>query len=170
MKTPLQLFTATLITTAITLGITGCQTVTTPAVPVVTTPEQAVTLPLTNERLEQYVWQLMTVTDKSGTPSQTALFYNPAKPLLAKFGKDGQLRLTNTCNNMWADYMLTNDNVVVGDFAATRMMCEPAHMAFDAAASSAFKGQFKLTQISTGQPVLTVISNNQISVFKPVAK
>lgn len=136
----------------------------------VTTPAKAVTLPLNNEKLQYYVWQLTAVTDTAGKPVLQGLFHNTAKPLLVTFEKGGNLRLNNTCNKMWADYMLTNDNVVVGDFASTRMMCEPALMAMDSLAPTTLKGQFKLTLDGAGEPVLTVTHGNQVSTFKPVAK
>lgn len=168
-----KLFTLATFSTVLTLA--GCQSMShsanaTTNAPIVTNPTQAVTLPLTNSKLQNYVWQLMTVTDKAGKPILQELFYNANKPLLVTFAKDGKVRLDHTCNKMWADYMLTNDNVVVGGFAGTRMLCEPARMTFDRLAPSVLKGQYKLTQTGDGEPVLTVTHDNQVSVFKPVPK
>lgn len=158
-----------LATFSTVLTLTGCQSMAN-STPTVSNPTQAVTLPLTNSKLQNYVWQLMTVTDKAGKPIAQELFYNANKPLLVTFDKDGKVKFANTCNKMWADYMLTNDNVVVGDFAGTRMLCEPNRMTFDKLAPSVLKGQYKLTQTGDGEPVLTVTHDNQVSVFKPVPK
>ena len=50
------------------------------------------------------------------------------------------------------------------------MMCMPeSRMAFDAAAPSTLKGQFKLTQDSKGELMLTVTDKSQISLFKAIA-
>lgn len=149
------------------LTLTGCQSMAN-TYTTVNNPAQAVTLPLTNEKLQHYVWQLASVTDTAGKPAAQGLFYNANKPLLMKFDKAGKVRFENTCNQLWADYMLTNDNVTVGDFASSRMACDPKLMAMDSLAPSTVNGQFKLTQTDKGEPVLTVTGANQISVFKPV--
>lgn len=150
------------------LGISACQAT---AKPAVINPAQAVTLPLSDAKLQNYVWQLASITDKAGKPIdsvQKALANQP--PLQVKFEKGGKVSFNNTCNKMWGNYMLTNDNMVVGDIASTRMMCEPTKMAIDSLAGEVLKGQFKLTETSGGQPVLTITSDNQIRIFKPVAK
>ena len=152
-----------------TLVITGCQT-TTIAQSGVTNPTQAVTLPLADATLQNYRWQLVSVTDLAGKPTKPELF-NPAKPLLVSFDKQGRVSFDNTCNRMWGNYSLTHDNVLIKNIVSTRMMCLPeSRMAFDAAAPSTLQGQFKLTQHSKGTPMLTVTDNNQISLFKAVAK
>ena len=151
-----------------TLVITGCQT-TTIAQSGVTNPTQTVTLPLADATLQNYRWQLVSVTDLAGKPTKLELF-NQAKPLLVSFDK-GRVSFDNTCNRMWGNYSLTHDNVLIKNIVSTRMMCLPeSRMAFDAAAPSTLQGQFKLTQDTKGQPVLTVTSVNQISIFKSVAK
>lgn len=66
--------------------------------------------------------------------------------------------------------MLTNDNIVVGDFASTLMGCPPDLAEFDRLAPSVLKGQFKLTQTSAGEPVLTVTHDSQVSIFMPIVK
>ena len=147
------------------IGLTGCQTTA-----AVTNPAQALTLPLTEAKLQNYRWQLVSVTDLTGNPVKPELM-SQAKPLLVNFEKEGRISFDNTCNRMWGNYMLTNDNILVQNIASTRMMCMPeSRMAFDTAAPSTLKGQFKLTQDSQGLPVLTVTDANQISIFKPVAK
>ena len=147
------------------VGITGCQTTMG-----VTNPSKAVTLPLTEAKLQNYRWQLVSVTDLAGKPTKQELFNQP-QPLLVNFEKDGRVSFSHTCNRMWGNYMLTNDNILVQNIASTRMMCMPeSRMAFDTAAPSTLKGQFKLTQDSHDHPVLTVTDTNQISIFKPVAK
>lgn len=152
-----------LVTSA--LGVTGCQTTA-----ALTNPTQAVTLPLTEAKLQNYRWQLVSVTDLTGNPIKPELM-SQAKPLIVNFKKEGHVSFDNTCNRMWGNYMLTNDNILVQNIASTRMMCLPeSRMAFDTAAPSTLKGQFKLTQDSQGSPVLTVTDANQISIFKPVAK
>lgn len=168
MNTLQKLVSTTLIAASLALGITGCQSL--HATPAVTNPQQAITLPLSTDKLQNYVWQLMTVTDTAGTPTAQALFYNNKKPLLVNFDKNGKVRLTNTCNKMWADYMLTNDNIVVGDFASTMMGCPPDLAKFDNLAPSVLHGQYKLTQTTAGEPVLTITNANQISILKPVVK
>ena len=151
-----------------TLVITGCQT-TTIAQSGVTNPTQTVTLPLADATLQNYRWQLVSVTDLAGKPTKLELF-NQAKPLLVSFDK-GRVSFDNTCNRMWGNYSLTHNNVLIKNIVSTRMMCMPeSRMAFDAAAPSTLQGQFKLTQDNKGQPVLTVTSVNQISIFKSVAK
>lgn len=152
-----------------TLIITGCQT-TTIAQSGVTNPTQAVTLPLADATLQNYRWQLVSVTDLAGKPTKLELF-NQAKPLLVGFDKQGRVSFDNTCNRMWGNYSLTHDNVLIKNIVSTRMMCMPeSRMAFDAAAPSTLQGQFKLTQNSNGIPMLTVTDNNQISLFKAIAK
>lgn len=146
--------------------LTACQSAPT----ITNNPQKAVTMPLTDSKLQNYDWQLVSVTNAAGNNAQGALFADPAKPLIIKFEQGGKISFNNTCNKMSGNYMLTNDNVVVGDIASTRMMCEPARMAFDSLAPTTVQGQYKLTQDANGQPVLTVTSANQISVFKPVAK
>ena len=151
-----------------TLVITGCQT-TTIAQSGVTNPTQAVTLPLADATLQNYRWQLVSVTDLAGKPTKPELF-NQTKPLLVSFDK-GRVSFDNTCNRMWGNYSLTHDNVLIKNIVSTRMMCMPkSRMAFDTAAPSTLKGQFKLTQNSKGTPMLTVTDNNQISLFKAIAK
>ncbi|PAL17160.1 hypothetical protein B8W92_03945 [Moraxella osloensis] len=151
-----------------TLVITGCQT-TTIAQSGVTNPTQTVTLPLADATLQNYRWQLVSVTDLAGKPTKLELF-NQAKPLLVSFDK-GRVSFDNTCNRMWGNYSLTHDNVLIKNIVSTRMMCMPeSRMAFDTAAPSTLKGQFKLTQNSKGTPMLTVTDNNQISLFKAIAK
>ena len=146
------------------LAITGCQT-TTIAQSGVTNPTQAVTLPLADATLQNYRWQLVSVTDLAGKPTKPELF-NQAKPLLVSFDK-GRVSFDNTCNRMWGNYSLTDANVLIKNIVSTRMMCMPeSRMAFDAAAPSTLQGQFKLTQDSKGTPMLTVTSVNQISIFK----
>ena len=156
-----------------TLVMTGCQTITS-ATSGVINPNQALTLPLADATLQNYRWQLVSVTDLSGKPTKPELF-NQAKPLLVSFDK-GRVSFDNTCNRMWGNYSLTHNNVLIKNIVSTRMMCMPeSRMAFDTAAPSTLNGQFKLTQDNKGQPVLTVTSVNQISIFKtsifkPVAK
>nr|WP_312175613.1 META domain-containing protein [Moraxella sp. CTOTU46934] len=151
-----------------TLAMTGCQTIADSKLGIVN-PTQAVTLPLADATLQNYRWQLVSVTDLSGKPTKPELF-NQAKPLLVSFDK-GRVSFDNTCNRMWGNYSLTHDNVLIKNIVSTRMMCLPeSRMAFDAAAPSTLQGQFKLTQDTKGQPVLTVTSVNQISIFKSVAK
>ena len=151
-----------------TLAMTGCQTIADSKSRIVN-PIQAVTLPLADATLQNYRWQLVSVTDFSGKPTKLELF-NPAKPLLVSFDK-GRVSFDNTCNRMWGNYSLTHDNVLIKNIVSTRMMCMPeSRMAFDTAAPSTLNGQFKLTQDTKGQPVLTVTSVNQISIFKSVAK
>ena len=150
-----------------TLVITGCQT-TTIAQSGVTNPTQTVTLPLADATLQNYRWQLVSVTDLAGKPTKLELF-NQAKPLLVDFDK-GRVSFDNTCNRMWGNYSLTDANVLIKNIVSTRMMCMPeSRMAFDAAAPSTLKGQFKLTQDSKGTPMLTVTDNSQISLFKAIA-
>ena len=151
-----------------TLAMTGCQTIADNNSRVVN-PTQAVTLPLADATLQNYRWQLVSVTDLAGKPTKLELF-NQAKPLLVDFDK-GRVSFDNTCNRMWGNYSLTDANVLIKNIVSTRMMCMPeSRMAFDAAAPSTLNGQFKLTQDTKGQPVLTVTSVNQISIFKSVAK
>lgn len=150
---------------AASLGLTACQSTPT----ITTNPTKAVIMPLTDSKLQNYDWQLVSVTNAAGNKAQEKLF-TYGKPLIVKFEQGGKISFKNTCNKMWGNYMLTNDNVIVGDIASTRMMCEPAGMAFDTLAPTTVQGQFKLTEDGNGQPVLTVTSTNQISVFKPVAK
>ena len=150
-----------------TLAMTGCQTIADSKSRIVN-PIQAVTLPLADATLQNYRWQLVSVTDFSGKPTKLELF-NPAKPLLVSFDK-GRVSFDNTCNRMWGNYSLTDANVLIKNIVSTRMMCMPeSRMAFDAAAPSTLKGQFKLTQDSKGEPMLSVTDNNQISLFKAVA-
>lgn len=154
-------------------AITGCQTTHTLQTTQATGAAQvaqAMTLPLTEAKLQNYRWQLVSVTDLAGKPTKPELL-NQAKPLIVSFDKEGRVSFDNTCNRMWGNYMLTNDNVLVQNIASTRMMCMPqSRMAFDTAAPSTLTGQFKLTQDAHGQPLLTVTDTNQISIFKPVAK
>ena len=147
-----------------TLAMTGCQTIADSKLGIVN-PTQAVTLPLADATLQNYRWQLVSVTDLAGKPTKPELF-NQAKPLLVSFDK-GRVSFDNTCNRMWGNYSLTDANVLIKNIVSTRMMCMPeSRMAFDAAAPSTLQGQFKLTQDSKGTPMLTVTSVNQISIFK----
>lgn len=151
-----------------TLAMTGCQTIADNNSRVVN-PTQAVTLPLADATLQNYRWQLVSVTDLAGKPIKPELF-NQAKPLLVNFDK-GRVSFENTCNRMWGNYSLTHNNVLIKNIVSTRMMCMPeSRMAFDTAAPSTLQGQFKLTQDSKGTLMLTVTDNNQISLFKAIAK
>ncbi len=149
---------------ASTTVLAACQTTPAPM-----TPNASVTLPLSDSKLQHYHWQLTAVTDRAGKPIKPQLFSQP-KPLVVAFEQGGKVRFANACNQMWGNYVLTNDNILVSNIAATQMLCEPDLMAFEAAAPSTLKGQFKLTQDAHGQPLLTVTDTNQISSFKPVAK
>ena len=152
-----------------TLAMTGCQTIA-DSKSGMSNPTQAVTLPLADATLQNYRWQLVSVTDLAGKPTKLELF-NQAKPLLVSFDKQGRVSFDNTCNRMWGNYSLTHDNVLIKNIVSTRMMCMPeSRMAFDTTAPSTLKGQFKLTQNSKGTPMLTVTDNNQISLFKAIAK
>lgn len=151
-----------------TLAMTGCQTIADSKLGIVN-PTQAVTLPLADATLQNYRWQLVSVTDLAGKPTKLELF-NQAKPLLVSFDK-GRVSFDNTCNRMWGNYSLTHDNVLIKNIVSTRMMCLPeSRMAFDAAAPSTLNGQFKLTQDSKSTPMLKVTDSNQISLFKAIAK
>lgn len=151
-----------------TLAMTGCQSIA-DSKSGMSNPTQALTLPLADATLQNYRWQLVSVTDLAGKPTKPELF-NQAKPLLVSFDK-GRVSFDNTCNRMWGNYSLTHNNVWIKNIVSTRMMCMPeSRMALDAAAPSTLNGQFKLTQDTKGQPVLTVTSVNQISIFKSVAK
>lgn len=151
-----------------TLVITGCQTIADNNLGR-SNPTQAVTLPLADATLQNYRWQLVSVTDLAGKPTKLELF-NQAKPLLVSFDK-GRVSFDNTCNRMWGNYSLTHDNVLIKNIVSTRMMCMPeSRMAFDTTAPSTLNGKFKLTQNSKGTPMLTVTDNNQISLFKAIAK
>lgn len=159
-----SLFTATCLMVA--LSLTACH-----SLPSMTTHStNTIVLPLTDAKLQHYRWQLTSVTDKLGKPTAEVLFDKKLPPLQLSFHTGGRLTLGNTCNNLSASYMLTNDNVVVGDIMGTRMMCEPAQMQFDSLAPSVLQEQFKLTQGADGEPVLTVTSDKLISVFKPYLK
>ena len=150
-----------------TLAMTGCQTIAN-SKSGMSNPIQAVTLPLADATLQNYRWQLVSVTDLAGKPTKLELF-NQAKPLLVSFDK-GRVSFDNTCNRMWGNYSLTHDNVLIKNIVSTRMMCMPeSRMAFDAAAPSTLQGQFKLTQDSKGEPMLTVTDKSQISLFKAIA-
>ena len=152
-----------------TLAITGCQTIA-GSKSGMSNPTKAVTLPLADATLQNYRWQLVSVTDLAGKPTKLELF-NQAKPLLVSFDKQGRVSFDNTCNRMWGNYSLTHNNVLIKNIVSTRMMCMPeSRMAFDTAAPSTLNGQFKLTQDSKGTPMLTVTDSNQISLFKTVAK
>ena len=151
-----------------TLAMTGCQTRADSKLGIVN-PTQAVTLPLADATLQNYRWQLVSVTDLAGKSTKLELF-NQAKPLLVSFDK-GRVSFDNTCNRMWGNYSLIHNNVLIKNIVSTRMMCMPeSRMVFDAAAPSTLQGQFKLTQDSKGTPMLTVTDSNQISLFKAVAK
>ena len=152
-----------------TLVITGCQTIA-DSKSGMSNSTQAVILPLADATLQNYRWQLVSVTDLAGKPTKPELF-NQAKPLLVSFDKQGRVSFDNTCNRMWGNYSLTHNNVLIKNIVSTRMMCMPeSRMVFDAAAPSTLQGQFKLTQNNKGEPMLTVTDNNQISLFKAVAK
>ena len=151
-----------------TLAMTGCQSIADSKSRIVK-PTQAVTLPLADATLQNYRWQLVSVTDLAGKPTKLELF-NQAKPLLVSFDK-GRVSFDNTCNRMWGNYSLTDANVLIKNIVSTRMMCMPeSRMAFDTAAPSTLQGQFKLAQDSKGTPMLTVTDKSQISLFKAVAK
>lgn len=150
--------------------LTGCQSTMANQSNYTNNPSQAVTMPLTESKLQHYNWQLVSVTDKSGNNSQSGLFYNTQKPLILSFMPNGRISFGNTCNHLSANYMLTNDNVQIRDITSTRMLCEPAMMTFDRLVPSTVNGQFKLTEDSHAQPVLTVTGANQINVYKPVNK
>lgn len=164
----MKIFQLSFIAMMVTALLTGCQIISNTAKHTTTNPAKAIIMPLSDSKLQNYHWQLVSVTDKVGNATQKGLFFDKNKPLIVSFNKGGRVVLENTCNNLSANYMLTNDNVVVGDMVATRMMCEPALMAFDSLAPSTLQGQFKLTQGEHGKPVLTVTSDNQINVFEPV--
>lgn len=151
-----------------TLVMTGCQTIA-DSKSGMSNPTQAVILPLADATLQNYRWQLVSVTDLAGKPTKLELF-NQAKPLLVSFDK-GRVSFDNTCNRMWGNYSLTHNNVLIKNIVSTRMMCLPeSRMAFDATAPSTLQGQFKLTQDSKRTPMLTVTDSNQISLFKAIAK
>jgi heat shock protein HslJ len=151
-----------------TLAITCCQSIADSKSGIVS-PTKTVTLPLADATLQNYRWQLVSVTDLAGEPTKPELF-NQAKPLLVSFDK-GRVSFDNTCNRMWGNYSLTHNNVLIKNIVSTRMMCMPeSRMAFDAAAPSTLQGQFKLMQDSKGTLMLTVTDNSQISLFKAIAK
>lgn len=120
---------------------------------------------LTHDNLQNHTWKLVSVTDKAGKPIHQGLFINPEKPLMMQFHKEGRVNFINTCNRMWGNYQIKNNNVIVGDLASTMMMCEPDLMKFDNLASNLLKGKFQLEQTSINKHKLIITSGNQISVF-----
>ncbi|ELA08329.1 hypothetical protein MOMA_07196 [Moraxella macacae 0408225] len=153
---------------ATVLSMTACQSFS--KTTTTTNPASAVTLPLSDAKLQHYTWQLTSVTDKMGNPKAGILFDKKLPPLQISFHKGGRLVFGNTCNNLSTSYILTNDNVIIGEIMSTRMLCEPERMQFDDLAPSVLQGQFKLTQGADGEPVLTVTGDKLISVFTPYVK
>lgn len=145
------------------VGLLGCQA---PAV-LKMTPVPAVVL--SGEVLQQYDWQLVSVTNKVGKSIKPELF-NPAnKPLVVSFDKDN-VRLKNTCNHMWGGYKVVDAQVLVGDMASTMKACEPSLMAVDRLAPSTLQGAFDIVVSVDKLPMLVVTSKEQISRFQAIAK
>ena len=144
------------------VGLLGCQA-TLP--PMTTVPARVVS----SETLQEYDWQLVSVTNKAGKPIKKELF-NPAnKPLVVSFGEDS-VHFKNTCNHLWGDYKVVDTQVTIGDMASTMKLCEPALMAVDDLAPSTLEGQFDFVLSADKLPTLVVSSDKQVSRFIAIAK
>lgn len=131
-------------------------------------PAQAVTLPLNDAKLQNYQWQLNSVTDSDGKHVLPELMNNPKGRLHLKFTEDNRLQFFNTCNQLSANYILTNHDIELSPIMSTRMACDKQGAAFDVAAAQVVQGQFKLTLNQFKQPVLTVYGDGHTAIFHPV--
>lgn len=124
---------------------------------------------LASQLLQVYDWQLLSVTDKAGKPAAQELFASGIKPLLVSFDKSN-VRLKNTCNNMWGGYKVADGRLAVGDMASTMMLCEPALMAVDRLAPSLITGAYTVDKPQAKLPILTITSDGYVSQFQAVQK
>ncbi|TWV83042.1 META domain-containing protein [Moraxella sp. VT-16-12] len=151
------------VTAVLTMaGLLGCQA-TLP--PMTTVPAMVVS----SDTLQQYDWQLVSVTNQAGKPIKTELFHPANKPLVVSFDKDN-VRFKNTCNHLWGSYQVVDTKVMIGDMASTMKLCEPALMAVDRLAPSTLKGQYDFVLAVGKLPTLVVSSDEQISRFIAIAK
>lgn len=132
-------------------------------------PAKAVVLPLNDVKLQNYVWQLQSVTDSDGNVIIPELINSSQGTLQLQFDED-YVQFLNTCNRMSADYILTNHDIELTPVRSTLMACDEQGSAFDAAAAQVVKGQFKLTLNQHQQPILTVYGDGHTAIFSPIKK
>lgn len=142
----------------------GCQTT-----PGVTTPT---TQQITNNALQAYNWQLVDAKRTNGQ-QVSQLFFNPAKPLTLNFmnvNGNNRVAYMNTCNNMGAQYQISNGNVQIENSISTLMACPEPQASFDTATLATVQGKYSLSKNANNTPILTITNANQVAHFKAVNK
>lgn len=95
----------------------------------------------------------------------TAMRGDDNKPPVLQF-ENGNIRLTNGCNNLWTDYRVANGQLIVSDSVrSTRMACDENLMQIDNHISSLLsKGQFSLIE-RNDKLILQIAKDNAIYWF-----
>ena len=124
-------------------------------------------LPITNELLEQYDWQLVSAVsnthDNKGQLIRKSLgnFYHPDHPISASFESwsDNQYAaFSSGCNGSRVPYFLLNDNTLkVGSIISTVMGCGETGNRIETAL-------FKLMQDSSSKLTLSLQPSEQVSI------
>ena len=152
---------ATFVVGALTAG---CQTTATLPAPV--------SQPVTETALQAHNWQLVDAKRMNGE-RVTALFFDPAKPLILSFMNDNgrnYVAFMNTCNNMSAGYSVVNGDVQIKNGISTMMACPEPQASFDTAAVATVQGKYSLSKNAKKVPILTIKNDNQVAYFKAVSK
>lgn len=95
----------------------------------------------------------------------TAMRGDDNKPPVLQF-ENGNIRLTNGCNNLWTDYRVANGQLIVSDSVrSTRMACDEKLMQIDSHIGSLLQhGKFSLMQ-ADGKLILQIAKDNAIYWF-----
>lgn len=95
----------------------------------------------------------------------TAWRGDDGKPPVLQF-ENGNIRLTNGCNNLWTDYRVADGQLVVSDAVrSTRMACDENLMQIDSHISSLLRqGQFSLIE-RNDKLILQIAKDNAIYWF-----
>ena len=150
--------TAFLLALGVAMTLTACQTNTTPqpsSISMTQSTTQATAM--THENLTGS-WRLMD-NDVKGTKRQ---------PLILTFGQN-EVLVVNGCNNLRANYQITNGTLQINSPISTRMMCEKPLMDIDVLATQLLKGHIMLVNdTSSPRPYLKITANHNDFILEKI--
>ena len=133
-------------------------------------PVQAAAATLDPSVLAANHWRLDTAADSEGMRID-ALVLRPRQPVTLNF-KQGQVRISNTCNTMSGPYRLEGDVLQLGPLASTRRACADAGlMALDEAVAARLQGPLRVEALDAGTLKLaTAGGDSLLFVGEPTAQ
>lgn len=92
-------------------------------------------------QLEGTRWSLATATDNSGVIQ--ALVGKPGKPVALTF-EQGRIGISEACNRMGGQYVVTGSTLRVSALMSTKMACEPSLMQAEAEIAHQIEGSSQI--------------------------